>query len=822
MLDAETIALDDIDVSDPELWRTDSHWPYFERLRREDPVHFCRDSQFGPYWSVTRFQDIMSVELNHQAFSSDVRYGGINIVDDDPDFSLPMFIAMDPPKHDNERKVVSPIVAPANLAKLEGLIRSRAAAILDGLPIGEEFDWVQRVSIELTTQMLATLFDFPFEDRHKLTYWSDIATLLPKPGALVETEEEQIAVLMDCLEYFVRLWNERVNAEPAPNLVSMLAHGESTRDMTPMEYLGNIVLLIVGGNDTTRNTITGSLLALNQNPDQYEKLRQHPELIPSMVSESVRWQTPLAHMRRTATEDVELGGKLIRKGDKVVMWYVSGNRDETAIERPDEYIIDRQRARQHASFGFGIHRCVGNRLAEMQLRVLWEEILKRFPRIEVIGEPERIASPFVKGYSNLTVRIPASDAIPPRPGTAETKRPERSPPPIYRQPRNVLAAACAVSSASALLFNLMPALLVLAAQRFLLGASEIGVVGSSYLAGFAVVATTSNAWIGRFDWRWLVGASTLIAIGSLAACSIATSYASLLIGLIIAGASLGVLYTVCTAIVSESHVPDRAFGTKLTAEVFAAIIALLLITGFVAPRWGFTGATLTMAGMVGLLSLAGLSALPARRALTPPADRFGMTRREASRFDWFTRDMWSWGGLAALFISFSGLSALWAYVEHIAPSFALDESAAANALTSALVASGVGGVAAAVLGDRLGRSRPLVVGMAIALLGAAALQLGAGSTAYVVGVVLAIGLWNFPMAYQMGMIASADERGSVAVLMPAAIAIGGAVGPLAAGLLLANTTGYTALYALFAATTSIGLAVFALLGRRLAKRTFTR
>ena len=421
MLDAEAIALDDIDVSDPELWRTDSHWPLFERLRREDPVHFCRDSEFGPYWSVTRFQDIMAVELNHQAFSSDVRYGGINILDDDPDFSLPMFIAMDPPKHDHERKVVSPIVAPANLAKLEGLIRSRAAAILDGLPIGEEFDWVQRVSIELTTQMLATLFDFPFEDRHKLTYWSDVATVLPKPGALVETEEEQIAVLMNCLEYFVRLWNERVNAEPAPNLVSMLAHGESTRDMTPMEYLGNIVLLIVGGNDTTRNTITGSLLALNQNPDQYEKLRQHPELIPSMVSESVRWQTPLAHMRRTATEDVELGGKLIKKGDKVVMWYVSGNRDEAAIERPNEYIIDRQRARQHASFGFGIHRCVGNRLAEMQLRVLWEEILKRFPRIEVVGEPERLASPFVKGYSSLTVRIPASDALPPRPAAVRQR-----------------------------------------------------------------------------------------------------------------------------------------------------------------------------------------------------------------------------------------------------------------------------------------------------------------------------------------------------------------------------------------------------------------
>ena len=318
-----------------------------------------------------------------------------------------MFIAMDPPKHDAQRKVVSPIVSPANLANMEGLIRSRAAKILDELPIGETFDWVDRVSIELTTQMLATLFDFPFEDRRKLTWWSDVATTIPEPGGLVETDDAKLAILMECLGYFTRLWNERVNAPPAGDLISMMAHGEATRNMSPEEYLGNIILLIVGGNDTTRNTITGSILALNQNPDQYAKLRDHRELIPSMVSETIRWQTPLAHMRRTALADIELGGKQIKAGDKVVMWYVSGNRDETVISEPNRYIIDRERPRQHLSFGFGIHRCVGNRLAEMQLRIIWEEILERFPVIEVMGEPERVPSPFVKGYVNLPVRIPA-------------------------------------------------------------------------------------------------------------------------------------------------------------------------------------------------------------------------------------------------------------------------------------------------------------------------------------------------------------------------------------------------------------------------------
>ncbi|HEX7742509.1 MAG TPA: cytochrome P450 [Sphingobium sp.] len=406
---AQSIPLDQIDVSHPDLWSTDSHWPYFERLRREEPVHYCRDSLYGPYWSITKYNDILAVDTNHQVFSSEAALGGIVIADNavNPELRLPMFIAMDPPKHDAQRKAVSPAVSPMNLQRLEPIIRERAAKILDELPRGETFDWVDRVSIELTTQMLATLFDFPFEQRRKLTYWSDISTVTPGPGQPVKTEEEKYEVLLECLGAFTELWNERVNAPPTGDLVSMMAHAEATRNMSPDEYLGNLILLIVGGNDTTRNTITGSLLALNQNPDQYQKLRDNPSLIPSMVSETIRWQTPLAHMRRTALEDIEFGGKLIKKGDKVVMWYVSGNRDEEVIDNPNAYIIDRERPRSHMSFGYGIHRCVGNRMAELQLRVIWEEILKRFPVIEVVGEPDRVPSSFVKGYLNMQARIPA-------------------------------------------------------------------------------------------------------------------------------------------------------------------------------------------------------------------------------------------------------------------------------------------------------------------------------------------------------------------------------------------------------------------------------
>jgi cytochrome P450 len=403
---AYALPIEDLNPAQPALFASNTMWPYFERLRKEDPVHYCTEHEYGPYWSITKYNDIMAVDTNHQVFSSESSLGGITIAGHAGlDSPLRMFISMDPPRHDIQRKAVSPIVSPANLHVMAPIIRERAAKVLDELPIGEEFDWVDRVSIELTTQMLATLFDFPFEERRKLTRWSDVSTAIPGFG-IVESNEQKNAELRECFMRFTQLWNERVNAPPAGDLISMLAHGESTRNMDPEEFHGNVILLIVGGNDTTRNTLTGSVLALNENPSEYKKLRENPELLPSMVSETIRWQTPLAHMRRTAVADVELNGKLIRKGDKVVMWYVSGNRDEEVIENPDAYIIDRARPRQHMSFGFGIHRCVGNRLAELQLQIVWEEILKRFPAIEVMGAPKRVHSTFVKGYETLPVIIP--------------------------------------------------------------------------------------------------------------------------------------------------------------------------------------------------------------------------------------------------------------------------------------------------------------------------------------------------------------------------------------------------------------------------------
>jgi cytochrome P450 len=416
--EAEAVALADVNPARTDRFQNDTIWPYFARLRRDDPIHFTADSEFGPYWSITRWDDIMAVDTDHEAFSSADGIGLANKKAQEEQEKIfaqlgrerrrsgAGFITMDEPEHGVHRKAVSPTVAPSNIGAMSPVVRERCGEILDSLPIGEPFDWVDKVSKELTAMTLATLFDFPFEDRRKLTYWSDMFTNMPGHGP-VKSWEHKAQAIYECFAAFQNLWNERLDAEPNIDLISMLTHNPATRDMSVDQYQGTVVLLIIGGNDTTRNTISGSVYALNKNPDQYARLRADPGLIPAMVSETIRWQTPLAHMSRVATRDVEMGGKTIKKGDRVVMWYISGNRDETVIENPNAFIIERDRPRHHMSFGFGIHRCVGNRVAEMQLTIIWEEILKRFPVIELVGEPTRTHSSFIHGFESMQVVIPA-------------------------------------------------------------------------------------------------------------------------------------------------------------------------------------------------------------------------------------------------------------------------------------------------------------------------------------------------------------------------------------------------------------------------------
>ena len=406
--DVNELAIEDIDLSHPLLYRQGLSDSYYKRLRDERPVHYQSKSQFGPFWSITRFDDVRFVDTRHDLFSSEP----IIVVGDEPEgFKTEMFIAMDPPKHDEQRLAVQGVVAPKNLKEMETLIRERTIEVLDSLPVDTAFDWVDTVSIELTTRMLATLLDFPFEERRKLTHWSDILGGIPTATGSDINQSEFYDTAAEMARDFSALWHRKAalkeKGETGFDLISLLQNSDATKNMirSPMEFLSNLALLIVGGNDTTRNSMSGGVYAFNKFPDEFKKLKENPELIPNMVSEVIRWQTPLAHMRRLATQDIEMHGQTIRKGDKVVMWYASGNRDERAIENPDEFIIDRKNARNHLSFGFGIHRCMGNRLAEMQLRILWEEILKRFENIEVLEEPELVQSNFVRGYKKMMVKL---------------------------------------------------------------------------------------------------------------------------------------------------------------------------------------------------------------------------------------------------------------------------------------------------------------------------------------------------------------------------------------------------------------------------------
>ena len=409
--EVSTLAIEDIDVSNPFLFRQNRWESYFKRLRDECPVHYQKKSVFGPFWSITRYDDIVFVDKHHELFSAEpfIIIGGTP-----KELALEMFIAMDPPKHDVQRQAVQGVVAPKNLKEMEGLIRRRTQEVLDQLPLDTPFDWVEEVSIELTARMLATLLDFPYEKRRKLVYWSDLAGGgADTTGGLANTDE-LFDGMRDMAKQFSELWRKK-EAEIAAggdvgfDLIGMLQSNDDTKNLInkPLEFLGNLALLIVGGNDTTRNSMTGGVLALSRFPDELIKLKSDPSLIPNMVSEIIRWQTPLAYMRRIAKTDVELNGQVIKKGDKVVMWYASGNRDERAIDRPDEFLVDRKGARNHLSFGFGVHRCMGNRLAELQLRILWEELLARFDKIDVVGEPEYVQSNFVKGYTKMMVKLTA-------------------------------------------------------------------------------------------------------------------------------------------------------------------------------------------------------------------------------------------------------------------------------------------------------------------------------------------------------------------------------------------------------------------------------
>lgn len=399
------------DVSRSDIYVEDRWQPIFAEMRKAGDLHKVSESPFKPHWNVVSHRAIQHIEALPELYSS---AEGITILDKISDeqlaelgrerFELPMFIAMDRPKHTGQRRTVAPKFTPSNMTDMEGDIRQRTGELLDSLPRREVFDWVDKVSIELTTGMLALLFDFPWKDRRLLTFWSDWAGDT-EIGLVRELDMQRQDILREMGAYFTQLWMERANKEPAGDLISMMIHSPAMNQMSPEEYMGNLVLLIVGGNDTTRNTMSGIVHAFDKFPDQRKLFEEQPDLIPNAVQECLRYQTPLAHMRRTATADSELFGHTVKAGEKLILWYISANRDEAVFENPDALDITRDNARRHLAFGYGIHRCVGARLAELQLRVLLEEMHKRRMRVHVAGDVERVRANFVHGFRKLEVEI---------------------------------------------------------------------------------------------------------------------------------------------------------------------------------------------------------------------------------------------------------------------------------------------------------------------------------------------------------------------------------------------------------------------------------
>ena len=402
---ADERAIAPFDVSDERIFVEDSWHEQFARLRAEMPVSYCPDSAFGPYWNVVTHDLISQVELDHETYSSSWELGNITITDPPPESNLQNFIAADPPVHTAQRKVIQPAFNPSQMKMRDEQVRAFCKNLLDGIPMDETFDWVDRVSVQQAIGMLCILFDMPHSDLNDLRRWSDYAGGVSAEHMTDEWRAEWMGEMQQMLARFDQLMDAKRGEAPGDDLLSRMVHSEAMGNMSPLERLSNIALLIVGGNDTTRNSMSGLVLAFQQYPEALEQLRADPSLIPNAAQEIIRWQSPVLHMRRTTTRDTELGGQHIPKGDKVVMWYISANRDEAVFPDGDRFDVTRDNARRHLGFGHGIHRCVGARLAEIQIGTLIEEIVKRNWRITPQGGLERLSSPFLRGITKMPVTV---------------------------------------------------------------------------------------------------------------------------------------------------------------------------------------------------------------------------------------------------------------------------------------------------------------------------------------------------------------------------------------------------------------------------------
>lgn len=384
-------------------------------LRANDPVHWNAEEDGPGFWSVTRHADIVRVSTDPATFSSARANGGHRIFDEDlgNDFVETSMISMDPPEHLHYRRMVMPGFTGPRMAAMEAGIRARGVALIERLVAQWEaggrkpVDFVEGFAAPFAIQTLAELFGVSMEDGDKLFEWSN-AIVAEEDPELRPSQAYIDAKIMEMIQYSFAQREQRLGA-PGDDLISMLAHTQvDGAPMTPGKFLATFMLLVVAGNETTRNSITGGLMALAEFPAERAKAMANPALLKSGAGEFVRWVSPVHHMRRTATKDVELGGKAIRKGDKVILWYASGNRDESVYADPFVFRIDRfedPAVPKHLGFGTGQHVCLGQRLAELQIRIAFEELFARLPNLKPVGEGRRVRSNFINGWKDLPVDL---------------------------------------------------------------------------------------------------------------------------------------------------------------------------------------------------------------------------------------------------------------------------------------------------------------------------------------------------------------------------------------------------------------------------------
>ncbi len=397
--------LEDVDLCNLDVWEQRVPHEMFAVLRREAPVFWHREPKGGPgFWAITKHADVVHVSKQPKIFSS--WRGGTNIFDlpqPELDQTRLMLVNMDPPQHTKYRRLVSQGFTPRQVARLEAHIRELASQIIDRVAPKGECDFVTEVAAELPLLVIAELMGVPVEDRRLIFDLSNRLIGFDDPEFQTSMEDGKQAAA-EMWAYAQEL-AERRRREPQDDLVSQLLNAEVDGErLTEMEFNFFFLLLAVAGNETTRNLISGGMLALFEHPDQKEKLLAHPELLPTAVEEMLRWISPVICFRRTATQDTELRGQKIREGDKVVMFYISANRDEEVFERADQFDITRS-PNEHLAFGIGEHYCLGSNLARLEIRIMFEEILRRLPDIELAGQPRRLRSNFISGIKSMPVRF---------------------------------------------------------------------------------------------------------------------------------------------------------------------------------------------------------------------------------------------------------------------------------------------------------------------------------------------------------------------------------------------------------------------------------